>query len=150
MNFLLKTFKELSIDELYSIMALRQEVFIVEQECFYLDADGKDQLCHHLLGYKGDKLIAYTRILNKGISYDEYSSIGRVVNSPSVRGTGMGKILMQKSIEACMHLFPDLPIKISAQEYLRSFYESFDFKSNGEFYLEDDIPHMGMIYYPKA
>lgn len=145
LNYLLKTFSELSTTELYDILALRQEVFIVEQDCPYLDADGKDSIAHHLMAYKGKELMCYTRILDKGISYDQYSSIGRVVNSSKIRGKGEGFQLMVKSIEACKELFPSTDIKISAQVYLRAFYEKLGFVSNGDFYDEDNIPHMGMI-----
>jgi len=145
LNYLLKPFSELSTTELYDIMALRQEVFIVEQDCPYLDADGKDLLAHHLMAYKGKELMCYTRLLNKGISYDKYASIGRVVNSPKIRGKGEGLPLMIKSIEACKKLYPAIDIKISAQCYLQGFYEKLGFESNGDFYDEDEIPHMGMI-----
>lgn len=145
LNYTLKSYEQLTLDELYAIMALRQEVFIVEQNCPYLDADGKDKAAYHLMGYLNNELMCYTRLLDKGTSYPDYSSIGRVVNSPKVRGTGAGYYLMSKSIEECIRLFPGVSIKISAQCYLRKFYESLDFKSNGDFYDEDDIPHMGMI-----
>jgi ElaA protein len=145
LTYRLKTFDQLSKQELYDIMALRQEVFIVEQDCPYLDADGKDIPAHHLMGYKGAELLCYTRLLDKGISYEKYSSIGRVVNSPKIRGKGEGLPLMIKSIEACKKLFPSTDIKISAQCYLQGFYEKLGFVSNGDFYLEDDIPHMGMV-----
>ena len=145
LKYILKAYNELNIDELYEIMALRQEVFIVEQNCPYLDADGKDQKAYHLMGYLDNELMCYTRLLDKGISYPSYCSIGRVVNSAKIRGTGAGFYLMSRSIEECKRLYPDTSIKISAQCYLRKFYESLDFVSNGDFYDEDDIPHMGMI-----
>lgn len=154
MTFTCKPFEELTVFELYEIMALRQEVFIVEQNCPYLDADGKDLKGWHLLVYSALNtsenvhkpiLTAYTRLLPKGVSYEDYASIGRVVNSPSVRGSGVGKVLMQKSIEEMAHLFPHDPIKIGAQSYLLKFYESLGFESTGEEYLEDDIPHTSMI-----
>jgi ElaA protein len=139
-------FQELSTSELYEIMALRQEVFIVEQNCPYLDADGKDRYAWHLLCRQEDgKLIAYTRLLPKGISYPDYPSIGRVVNSPEVRGQGVGIVLMEKSIALCRHLFGNEPIKIGAQRYLKTFYEERGFVSTGEEYLEDGIPHLKMI-----
>lgn len=144
-NYLLRSYDDLTKEELYAIMVLRQEVFIVEQDCPYLDADSKDKSAYHLLGYLDKDLVCYTRILNKGISYNNYSSIGRVVNAPSIRGKGMGKGLMKKSIEVCKELYPDIAIKISAQCYLQRFYESFDFVAMGESYLEDDIPHIAMI-----
>ncbi|MBV6442989.1 MAG: GNAT family N-acetyltransferase [Haliscomenobacteraceae bacterium CHB4] len=139
-------FGQLTPFELYDIMALRQEVFIVEQNCPYLDADGKDLASWHLMGRnEADHLICYTRLLPEGVSYKGYVSIGRVVSSPSARGTGAGRILMQRSIEMCRHLFGNQPIKIGAQSYLVKFYESFGFQSTGEEYLEDGIPHTKMI-----
>jgi ElaA protein len=139
-------FEELSTTELYEIMALRQLVFVVEQNCPYLDADGKDLSAWHLLcrNSKGT-LIAYTRLLPKGISYPDYPSIGRVVNHPEVRGTGIGKQLMEKSIALCIYLFGNEPIKIGAQRYLKTFYEGHGFVATGEEYLEDGIPHLKMI-----
>ncbi|MEQ8704076.1 MAG: GNAT family N-acetyltransferase [Phaeodactylibacter sp.] len=139
-------FDKLSLQELYDSMALRQEVFVVEQDCPYLDADGKDSGGHHLLGYD-DKgvLIAYARLLPPGISYPDYASIGRVVTSPAARRTGAGKQLMRESIDWCRRLYGDVSIKISAQVYLTRFYESFGFKQVGAEYLEDDIPHIGMV-----
>lgn len=139
-------FYQLSPYELYEIMALRQEVFIVEQNCPYLDADGKDPGSWHLMGRDASgKLICYTRLLPEGLSYDGYVSIGRVVSAPEARGTGAGKILMQRSIQMCAHLFGNQPIKIGAQSYLVKFYENFGFRSTGEEYLEDGIPHTKMI-----
>jgi ElaA protein len=144
-RFVCKPFYELSLDELYALMVLRQEVFVVEQNCPYLDADGKDQGSHHVLMYLGDKLVACTRLLPRGLSYPEYQSIGRVVTHASVRGTGAGKILMAESVLLCIELFGQNPIKIGAQSYLLRFYESFGFVSTGEEYLEDGIPHTKMI-----
>lgn len=145
-TFHCKPFADLSLLELYDSMALRQEVFIVEQNCPYLDADGKDKAAWHLLGYKEQKqLIAYARLLPKGVSYEHYVSIGRIVSSPSVRRTGAGKALVQEALNCCNKLFPNQAIKISAQQYLLHFYESFGFVATGEEYLEDGIPHVGMI-----
>lgn len=139
-------FEKLSPHELYDIMALRQEVFVVEQNCPYLDADGKDIESWHLMGKdETGKLIAYTRLLPEGLAYKDFVSIGRVVSSPSARGTGVGKILMQRSIEMCRRLFGNQPIKIGAQSYLLKFYENFGFRSTGEEYLEDGIPHTKMV-----
>jgi len=146
MTYACVPFEQLRVQELYEIMALRQEVFIVEQNCPYMDADGKDQQAWHLMGRDATgRLIAYTRLLPQGVSYPEYASIGRVVSSPSVRGTGAGKALMVKSIEMMRHLFGPGPIKIGAQSYLLQFYSSFGFRSTGEEYLEDGIPHTKMI-----
>ncbi len=150
-HFTCKPFADLTVYELYDIMALRQEIFIIEQNCPYLDADGKDLKGWHLMGRQiSDEntegvLVVYTRLLPKGVSYDNYASIGRVVSSASVRGTGAGKILMQQSIEMMEKLYPNDPVKIGAQSYLLKFYESLGFESTGEEYLEDDIPHTSMI-----
>ena len=139
-------FNKLTINELYDIMVLRQEIFVVEQNCPFLDADGKDQAAWHLLARDTEGgLVAYTRLLPKGVSYDEYASIGRVANAQKIRGTGVGKVLMQKSIEWMAQLFPNEPVKIGAQTYLLTFYSSLGFVSTGEEYLEDGIPHTIMI-----
>jgi ElaA protein len=139
-------FEDLDLYELYAILALRQEVFCVEQNCPYLDCDGKDFESWHLLGVDElGELACYTRLLPPGVAYESYASIGRVVTSPRSRGTGLGKLLMQKSIEECEALFGKIPIKIGAQSYLLNFYESFGFQSTGEEYLEDGIPHTKMI-----
>ncbi len=146
LTFTCLPFDQLTPHELYAIMALRQEVFVVEQNCPYLDADGRDQDSWHLMGRDASgKLICYTRLLPKGLAYSDYVSIGRVVSSPSARGTGAGKLLMQRSIDMCRHLFGNQPIKIGAQSYLLKFYETFGFRSTGEEYLEDGIPHTKMI-----
>jgi len=146
MRFHICTFQELQLEELYAFMALRQEVFVVEQDCPYLDADGKDQLGWHVMLFdETDKLSAYTRLLPPGVSYEKYSSIGRVVSSEHVRGKGYGKAVMERSIQAIKELFPEASIKISAQTYLLKFYNELGFQEVGEEYLEDDIPHIGMI-----
>jgi len=144
-NFNCKSFQELSLQELYDIMVLRQEVFVVEQDCPYLDADGNDQVCHHLMGYEKGELVAYTRLVPQGISYKKYPAIGRVITAKKIRGRGIGIELMQKSIQLCEELFGKKNIKISAQCYLLKFYNSLGFKEIGERYLEDGIPHMGMV-----
>lgn len=141
-----KYFSDLSVQELYQIMELRQIVFIVEQNCAYLDADRKDIHAHHLMGTDVDgHLHAYTRLIPEGISYDGYISIGRVINSPTIRGKGYGKELMQVSINKIHELYPGYPIKIGAQAYLKSFYESFGFVDINLPYLEDGIPHLKMV-----
>lgn len=140
------SFQRLSVQELYDIMALRQKVFVVEQDCPYLDADGKDIEGHHLMGYDlSGHLLACTRLLPKGVSYPDFASIGRVVSSPDHRGQGIGVRLMQESIRWSRLLFPGDRIKIGAQCYLTRFYESFGFETIGDTYLEDGIPHIKMI-----
>lgn len=139
-------FDQLSVFDLYEICALRQSVFIVEQNCPYLDCDGKDLPAWHLQGRDAaGRLLAYTRLLPAGVAYPDYPSIGRVVNAPDARGSGIGRELMQQSIAACREIFGAQPIKIGAQTYLLRFYESFGFASTGEEYLEDGIPHTKMV-----
>jgi ElaA protein len=148
MTWTLKLFKDLTPKELYSILQLRNEVFIVEQKCPYQDCDNKDLSAWHLMGTESERLIAYSRLLAPGISYSE-SSIGRVVSSPSARRTGMGKKLMDESIKQIRSLFHTDIICIGAQLYLKEFYESFEFIQEGDVYLEDDIPHILMLRKPK-
>ena len=139
-------FDRLSLAELYAIMRLRQEVFVVEQDCPYLDADGKDQASYHVLGENASgELHAYTRLVPSGISYADCPSIGRVITSATVRGRGEGYPLMRYSIERCRVLFGDTPIKISAQSHLQGYYGKLGFAPTGEAYLEDGIPHVGMV-----
>ncbi|MDQ3047133.1 MAG: GNAT family N-acetyltransferase [Bacteroidota bacterium] len=145
MRWEVKKFEELSSIELYRIMQLRGEVFVVEQNCPYLDADGKDPDSLHLMGYgKNDHLIAYSRIVMPGISYEEVS-IGRVVSSPSVRGSGSGKALMLESLSVIRGAFGNIPVRIGAQCYLQKFYEGFGFEAIGDSYMEDGIPHIEML-----
>lgn len=141
-----KHFKNLSTTELYQILQLRNEVFIVEQNCPFQDLDDKDIKCYHLMGFDTDsqKVMAYTRIVPAGISYDE-ASIGRVVTAPLARGNGIGKQLMKNSIELLEELYGGISIKIGAQLYLKKYYESFDFQQIEEVYLEDGIEHILMI-----
>ena len=144
MNWTLKTFDELSNKELYAILRLRSEVFVVEQNCVFQDMDMIDQQCFHLMGYKEDMLVAYTRLVPAGVSYD-IPSIGRVVTSPAARGSGIGKQLMEKSIEEAIRLFGKKPIKIGAQVYLKKFYNQLGFEQVSDIYLEDGIEHIHMI-----
>jgi ElaA protein len=143
-QWLLKKFEALTPFELYAILQLRNEVFVVEQNCVFQDADDKDQTSWHLMGMQDDKLVAYTRLVPPGVSYAE-PSIGRVVTSPQVRGTGIGKELMQRSIDECYRLFGQQPIKIGAQYYLKQFYGSLGFAQVSEIYLEDGIEHIYML-----
>ncbi len=141
----IKSFEELTNVELYNILCLRTEVFIVEQTCPYLETDGKDLKSFHLMGTsESNDLIAYSRIVTPGISYDEVS-IGRVVSSPKVRGTGLGRVLMEKSIEEIYKLYGAVTIRIGAQLYLKKFYESFGFVVTSDQYLEDGILHIEML-----
>ena len=144
-KWILKKFDDLTSYELYSILQLRNEVFVVEQNCIYQDADNKDQVSYHFTGWVNEKLIAYTRLLPEGVAYKDYVSIGRVVTSPSARGSGIGKELIQRSIEQTNTLFGDIPIKIGAQIYLKIFYSEFGFQQTSDVYLEDGIEHIEMI-----
>jgi ElaA protein len=144
LKWVFKTFKELSVQELYAIMRLRQEAFIVEQNCPYLDADGKDLKSHHLMGYLNNELVAYSRIVPPGVSYDEVS-IGRVVTAIEHRKMAYGKQLMDESIKQIGKTYGPMSIRIGAQLYLKRFYESFGFVQQGEPYLEDGIPHIIML-----
>ena len=146
MRILSKSFDDLSKKELYEILALRQEVFVVEQDCPYLDADGKDYSCAHVIGLSEDEaVIAYTRIVPPGVSYETYASIGRVVVKSTARGNSWGQELMRESIKLTFQMHPSYNIKISAQVYLKKFYEDLGFVATGETYLEDNIPHMAMV-----
>ena len=146
-NWLCKEFNELSTEELYSILQLRTEIFVVEQNCVFQDMDGKDENAYHLMCYEDDLLIAYTRLLPAGKSYRE-CSIGRVVTKKIKRGTGIGKELMAISIEYCYRLFGNSPIRIGAQLYLEKFYSSFGFQKVSDIYIEDGIPHIEMVLSP--
>ena len=144
-NWHFKPFSKLSTDELYSMMVLRQKVFIVEQDCPYMDADGKDLKSYHLLGYDVDgDLVAHLRLVAPGVSYKEMS-FGRIVTSDKVRGKGVGKLLMEEGIKQSELLYGKVANRISAQSYLIPFYQYFGFKTVGEEYLEDDIPHTEML-----
>ncbi len=145
-HFQFKTFDQLELKEMYRLLQLRQEVFIVEQDCPYLDADGVDLVSYHVIGRnENNEIIAHTRLVPVGTSYSKYASIGRVVTSINARNQGAGRQLMEYSIKTCHQLFPQKPIKISAQTYLLTFYESLGFEAIGEGYLEDGIPHKAMI-----
>jgi ElaA protein len=139
-----KTFSELTTDELYAILRLRSEVFVLEQNCVFQDMDNKDQRCHHLMGWREGLLAGYSRVIGPGISYVE-SSIGRIVTSPAARGFGVGRELLRKSIDTIYILYGKQPVRIGAQCYLTKFYESFSFVQKGEIYLEDGIKHIEML-----
>ena len=144
LKILTKSFAELSTKELYDILQLRAEVFVVEQNCVYQDIDGKDEKALHVIGLKNDKIIAYCRIFKSG-DYFEKASIGRVVVAKNERKFGYGHIIFHHSVEAVNEHFKETSIKISALLYLMKFYESHLFFQVGEGYLEDDIPHIAMI-----
>lgn len=139
----IKTFEELSSLELYAILKVRQEVFVVEQTCYYLDADGSDQEAVHIWAEQDNMVLAYCRIFDSGIKYEE-SSIGRVLTHPDFRKLKLGKFLLQIAIGTIKSRFRTPYIRISAQDYLIRFYEEFGFQSTGKNYLEDEIPHTEM------
>lgn len=144
-TWIIKDWKELDKEMLYSILSLRAEVFVVEQNCPYQDVDGKDKKCLHVCGLNEQReLVAYARLVKPGVSYDEWS-IGRVVTSPSARRLGMGENLMRE----CMNYFREheiASVRISAQSYLHDFYVKFGFVQVSDEYLEDDIPHIQMHF----
>lgn len=140
----LKSFSQLTNSELYELLRLRSEVFVVEQNCVFLDMDDKDQKCHHLSLYHGEKLAAYCRIVPAGISYAEVA-IGRVVSAPAYRGKGLGRKVMEEAIAACKELYGSVPIRLGAQTYALEFYASLGFVAEGETYDEDGIEHIEMV-----
>jgi ElaA protein len=144
-----KKFDVLNPAELYAILRLRTEIFVVEQNCVFQDMDNKDQLCRHLMAWQAvpgqdRELVAYTRLVPPGVSYEEFPSIGRVVTAAAFRSSGIGKLLMEKSIEELAILYGATPIRIGAQLYLKKFYESFGFVQSSEVYDEDGIDHLEM------
>jgi ElaA protein len=139
-----KTFKELTTEELYAILQLRTEVFVVEQDCVYQDLDFKDQKALHVLGFKNKTIVAYTRLFKSGDYFNE-ASIGRVVVAKKERQHKYGYDIMNASIDAIKNKFNETGIRISAQCYLKKFYTNVGFKEVGEEYLEDGIPHVNMI-----
>ena len=145
LRWVTKSFTELNTNELYALLRLRSEVFVVEQKCIFLDVDNNDQKAFHTIGFIGDEVVATTRLFDKDIMYDGYQSIGRVVTATKHRGLSIGKALMQYSISECEKLFGKGPIKIGAQLYLKKFYNEQGFEQSGEVYIEDDIDHIPMV-----
>ena len=140
-----KAFKDLSVDEYFEIIYLRTEIFVVEQDCPYQEVDEKDRQSYHLFGRaENGELIAVTRVLPKGISYDEIS-VGRVALKKEYRGKGIADTLMLETLNFIKQEFGKQAIRISAQEYLLKCYNKHGFKQVGEMYLEDDIPHIEML-----
>ncbi|WP_191858449.1 GNAT family N-acetyltransferase [Hanstruepera ponticola] len=144
LKIITKEFQELNTKELYDLLQLRSEVFVVEQDCVYQDIDGKDMKAYHILGYKNDELVAYTRVFKTG-DYFERASIGRVVVKKSERHHKYGYDIMKASISLIENVFNETEILISAQTYLGNFYNKLGFIEIGEEYLEDGIPHIKMI-----
>ncbi len=144
MEFQHHLFSELNIQQLYDILQLRSEVFVVEQNCVYQDIDGHDQEAIHILSYDHDTLVAYARILPSG-SYFKQISIGRIIVKESHRGIQLGHKLMEFCLSFIFENSGQQTIKISAQEHLKSFYEQHGFIQSGKGYLEDGIPHIAML-----
>ncbi len=143
LNWKIKAFNELQNAELYECLKLRQTVFAWEQHCAYIDCDDKDAMSFHLMGYYHQDLVAYSRIIPAGVAFDNVS-IGRIITHPKHRQFGYGKELLEISLQETERLFGKVPITIGAQKWLKRFYESFDFESLNEEYLEDGIPHIIM------
>ncbi|MBT8262745.1 MAG: GNAT family N-acetyltransferase [Bacteroidia bacterium] len=147
MEIVVKTFDSLSLKELHDLLQLRSEVFVVEQDCVYQDIDGKDEKALHVLGFSNGTLAAYTRCFAPGIYFKE-AAIGRVVVSKHFRGKDYGHIIMKESLDAILKYYQTETVKVSAQTYLKGFYNAHGFESTGEEYLEDGIPHIAMIKTP--
>lgn len=145
MNFEFKHFSELTTSELYSILQLRAEIFVVEQDCVYNDIDGLDKDAVHQFLKKDNEIVAYSRLLKPGTRFSDYS-IGRVVVKQTERRTGLGIKMMEQAKEFILNEWHAQKIKVSAQKYLRNFYENLGFKVITKEYLEDGIPHLGMLF----
>ena len=139
----IKTWEQLKTNELYSILKLRSKVFVVEQNCVYQDIDDKDKLAIHVFGFVEGKIIAYSRLFNKK-EYFKETSFGRAIVKKEIRNQGLGEELVKRSIDVIKTNFGKKSIKISAQAHLQNFYKKNGFKSKGETYLEDGIPHVAM------
>ncbi|MES2061943.1 MAG: GNAT family N-acetyltransferase [Bacteroidota bacterium] len=144
---LVKPFQQLNVNQLYDLLRLRSEVFVLEQNCVFLDQDNKDQQCYHLLVFENDELAGYSRLVPAGISYPEVS-IGRVITAPAFRGKGFGRKVMELAIQNCRELFGPLDIRIGAQTYAQQFYASLGFVPEGDVYDEDGIDHIEMVRKP--
>lgn len=145
MEWKMKRYKDLTIEELYSILKVRNEVFVVEQNCPYQDCDGKDKKAYHLFLEDNGDVIAYTRILEKGVSYDEIS-IGRFLVQEKHRRKGLAKEMLKRAINFIEESLNEKSIRLSGQVYIKDLYKSFGFKEVSDIYLEDNIPHVEMLY----
>ena len=143
------SFGELSPHQLYAILQLRTDVFVMEQECAYQDMDGCDQQALHVTATRDTELLCYARLLPPGIKYQS-PSVGRVITQQSIRGAGFGKLLMSKVLDYCQHHWPDQAVTISAQQHLETFYCELGFVTESKPYLEDGIPHIQMRRLPAA
>ncbi len=146
-----KHFNELSLDQLYDILKLRVDIFVVEQCCYYPELDDldRDQATHHIFCYQDEQIIAYLRVLAKGVNDKNHPSIGRVAVIESERGSGLGHTLIEKGIADCKTRWPTLAIKISAQQHLENYYQQHGFQTISAMYLEDNIPHIAMLKPPE-
>ena len=144
LSWILRPFDRLSGGEIYNVLRLRSKVFVVEQQCLYLDMDDRDQEAFHLLGTQDGSLVAYARLVAPGAYYRE-SAIGRIVTAPEVRGMGIGKLLVKESLEIARRLYGDGTVRIGAQRHLEDFYAGFGFRADGEPFIEDGIPHVEMV-----
>lgn len=145
LHWIWKTFDQLSLEQLYDAIHLRQQVFVIEQECLYLDADGFDPACLHGLGYDDQgALMAYARILPPGVRYAE-PSIGRVIVAEQLRGKGIGEALMKQALARSAALYPDMSVRISAQARLERFYQRLGFLTVSDLYDDTGIPHVDML-----
>ena len=138
-----KKWSEVSLEELYSVLRLRSEIFVVEQDCVYQDIDNKDQIAIHLLGYINKELIAYSRLFNEG-DYFKETSFGRAIIKKEKRGQGYGDELVKESLKTIKNYYGNKKVKISAQAHLKTFYSKHAFIAKGKEYLEDGIPHVSM------
>ncbi len=145
MEWKMKKYKDLTIEELYKILKVRNEVFVVEQQCPYQDCDGKDQFSYHLFLEDNKEIIAYCRIVEKGVSYDNMS-IGRVLVIEKYRRKGVARKMLINAIRFIEENLNETTIRISGQLYLKDFYKNLDFKEVTDVYLEDNIPHIEMLY----
>jgi ElaA protein len=143
-QFTWSAFYKLSLDQLYAILALRSDVFVVEQRCFYLDPDGNDRTAVHLMGQEDNSLVAYARLFPP-TDEKNYLVFGRVLTSNTVRGKGYGKKLITELLQYCDTHFKGIPIKASAQLYLQKFYEEFGFVTKGNPYDDAGVPHIEMV-----
>jgi ElaA protein len=148
LNWRWHTFSELTVQELYEVLRLRAEVFIIEQNCVFQDLDNQDQFARHLLGTQNNKLVAYLRLLPANKDYPDWISIGRVITAPEARGQGLGKYAMTEALRYLKEHRNNSPIVISAQKYLEKFYQGFGFQPEGKPYDEDGIEHIRMRLEP--
>ena len=139
------SFTRLTLEKMYAVLRLRQQVFVVEQKCAYLDLDNLDQPATHMLGMRGTELLAYQRCLPPGLNYPE-SSLGRIIVCPTMRGQQLGRELVQRGVKHNLLHWPNNDICISAQAHLQDFYADCGFIAEGDEYLEDNIPHRKMRY----